>query len=104
MWELTEHLQYEDPLNCMLRDWLICGINNERNEQLLLSESSSLKLQKTLDIITLWLQFTITQAAVIQDSNTENHRESEDKLILKEVESKRKKCYNCGGKHFSTVL
>ena len=70
----------------------------------MLSESSSLKLQKTLDIITLWLQFTITQAAVIQDSNTENHRESEDKLILKEVESKRKKCYYCGGKHLSTVL
>ena len=29
--KLTEHWEYGDPLNTMLRDRLVCGVNHNRN-------------------------------------------------------------------------
>ena len=47
---LTEHCDYGDQLENMLRDRLVCGIKHERIQQRLLSEGDSLTLQRALDI------------------------------------------------------
>ena len=46
--KLTGH--YGEVLNDLLRDSLVCGINHERTQQCLLSECSSLALEKALEI------------------------------------------------------
>ena len=58
--KLTEYCEYGDSLNDMLRDRLVCGIN-----QRLLSEGSSLSLEKALDIA-LSLKSAISQTAVLK--------------------------------------
>ena len=47
---LTECCEYGDSLNNMLRDRLVSGIIHERTQKRLLSEGSSLSLEKALDI------------------------------------------------------
>ena len=63
--KLTEYCEYGDSLNDMLRDRLVCGINHEKNQQRLLSEGSSLSLEKALDIV-LSLKSAISQTAVFK--------------------------------------
>ena len=46
--KLTGYYEYGDLLNYMLIDRLVCGINCERTQQHLLSEGSSLSLEKNL--------------------------------------------------------
>ena len=48
--KLTEYFEYRDSLNDMLRDRIVCSINHEKTQQCLLSESSTLSLEKTLNI------------------------------------------------------
>ena len=43
---LTEHCNYGDSLNDMLRDRLVCGVMHERTQQKLLSEGNGLTLQR----------------------------------------------------------
>ncbi|XP_041379565.1 uncharacterized protein LOC121392407 [Gigantopelta aegis] len=51
--ELSEHCQFGDTLNDMLRDRLICGCNDDRLQRLLLQKPSPLTIDKA---------FTIAQA------------------------------------------
>ena len=48
--KLAEYCEYGESLNDMLTDRLVCGINHERTQQRLLSESSILSLEKVMDI------------------------------------------------------
>ena len=47
---LSQHCEYGDSLEEMLRDRLVCGVNHKRTQQRLLGEGASLTLQKALDI------------------------------------------------------
>ena len=47
---LTEHCDYSDQIEDMLRYWLVCEIKHERTQQHLLSDADSLILQWTFKI------------------------------------------------------
>ena len=93
--KLTEYCKYGESLNDMLRDRLVCGINHERTQQRLLSEGSTLTLEKALDIA-LSLESAISQTAVIQSGYMNNKSETQ---ILKVSDKEVKKCYQCDGNH-----
>ena len=94
--KLTEYCEYGESLNDMLRDRLVCGINHERTQQLrLLSEGSTLTLEKALDIA-LSLESAISQTSVIQGGYMNNKSETQ---ILKVSDKEIKKCYRCDGNH-----
>ena len=95
LWKLTEYCEYGESLNDVLRERLVCGINHERTQQRLLSEGSTLTLEKALDIA-LSLESTISQTAVIQSGYMNNKSETQ---ILKVSDKKVKKCYQCDGNH-----
>ena len=80
--KLTEYYEYEESLNDMLRDRLVCGINHERTQQRLLSEGSTLTLKKALDIA-LSLESAISQTAVIQSGYMNNKSETQILAIKK---------------------
>ena len=44
---LSQYCKYEDSLEEILRDRLVCGVNHEKTQQRLLSKDASLTLQKT---------------------------------------------------------
>ena len=62
---LTEFCDYGEALEDMLRDRLVCGVNQERKQKRLHSEGPSLTLEKALDIA-LALESAINQASIIQ--------------------------------------
>ena len=99
--KLTEHCWYGEVLNDMLRGRLGCGINHERTQQYLLSDSSSLTLEKALDI-SLSLESAIIQDSVIENNAAENRR-SKIKSILKISEDEKSKCYRCDWKHWAKL-
>ena len=63
---LSQYCEYNDSLDSILRDRLVCGINHDRTQQRLLSEGENLSLQKAMDI-SLSLESAIRQAAAIQN-------------------------------------
>ena len=79
----------------MLRDRLVSGINHERTQQRLLSEGSTLTLEKALGIA-LSLESAISQTAVIQSGYMNNKSETQ---ILKVSDKEVKKCYHRDGNH-----
>lgn len=48
--KLSEHCEFGDSLNDMLRDRLMCGVNNDRVQRSLLNESSMLTFEKAFNI------------------------------------------------------
>ena len=66
MAELRRWFQYEDSLEEVLRDRLLCGLNRKRMQQLLLNIGASLTLQKALDIALL-LESVIWQVEAVQN-------------------------------------
>ena len=93
--KLTEYCEYSESLNDMLRDRLVYSINHERTQQHLLSEGSTLPLEKALDIA-LSLESAISQTAVIQSGYMNNKSETQ---ILRVSYKEVKKCYWCDGNH-----
>ena len=93
--KLTEYCEYGESLNDMLRDRLVCRINHERTQQCLLSEGSTLTLEKALGIA-LSLELAISQTALIQSGYMNNKSETQ---ILKVSDKEVKKCYRCDGNH-----
>ena len=77
---LTEHCDYRDQLEDMLRDRLVCGIKHERIQQRLLSEGDS-----------------IHQASMMKSTYSNNSERLED--ICKVNYSQNLKCFRCHGKH-----
>ena len=73
--KLTQYCEYRELLNNMLRDRLVCGINDERTQQCLLSKASALTLEKGLDIA-LSVESAIHQTAVIQSGYINNKSET----------------------------
>ena len=92
---LKEYCEYDESLNDMLRDRLVCGINHERTQQRLLSEDSALTLEKALDIA-LSLESAISQTAVTQSRYLNNKSETQ---IVKVSDKEVKKCYRCDGNY-----
>ncbi|GFR97812.1 polyprotein [Elysia marginata] len=98
---LTEFCEYNDKLEEMLRDRLVCGINDRRIQQRLLSEGT-LTFPKALEI---------AQAMETAAGNVQNLLSSRtDQVCLVKGQSSsysyktavQKKCHRCGGPHSHT--
>ena len=94
---LSQYCEYGKSLDNMLRDRLVCGINHDRMQQRLLSEGSSLSLEKAIDI-SLSLESAIKQAAVIQ-SEFNQPSEAVSKFEQKISRSQGTKCFRCDTLH-----
>uniref|UniRef100_H2ZYX7 Peptidase A2 domain-containing protein n=1 Tax=Latimeria chalumnae TaxID=7897 RepID=H2ZYX7_LATCH len=48
--QLTEHCEYGNILDDMLRDWMVCGIADDRTQRRLFEEGTNIDFQKAFDI------------------------------------------------------
>lgn len=99
---LSEHCEFGDVLNDMLRDRLVCGINDDSIQRRLLSEAK-LTYKKALEIAQAMETAAnnskdIQQASGAAQSDAVHH-------VAKERKGKQQKsveCYRCGGPHFAS--
>ena len=91
---LTEHCGYGEQIDSMLRDRLVCGINNERIQQRLLSEGESLTLARAIEIS------QAMESAAHNSSAIQNFQKRQNADIHK-VSQGLNDCFRCGGKHDS---
>ena len=95
---LSEHCDFRDQLEEMMRDRLVCGVNDEKIQRRLLAESR-LDFKKALEL---------ARAREIADKNTRDIQQGNSVEKLKEQPVNRlskqqgkhaaKECYRCGGK------
>ena len=92
---LSEHCEFGSSLDEMLRDRLVCGVNDDRIQRRLLAEST-LDLKRALEIA----HGIETAAKDVRDLRGETPNKL-NKLHGGEHkdENKVKDCYRCGGKH-----
>ena len=106
--KLTEYCEYGDTLEEMLRDRLVCGINERKIQQRLLSERN-LTFKKAFEIalamemaeenvndLTTRLDNTVSVVRVQGHSTDNKHRNNHNSSNVKEHSFN---CYRCGGKH-----
>ena len=93
---LTEHCDYRDQLEDLLRNRLVCRIKHERMQQHLLSEGDSLTLQRALNIAHS-MESAIHQASMMKSTYSNNSERLED--ICKVNYLLNLKCFCCHGKH-----
>ena len=98
---LTQYCDYGIVLNGMLRDRLVCGVNHSHIQQKLLSEGSSLTLEKALSIA-ISVEAAIKQSLLINShqQHAENSNELQQNVLKVNSENKPEKlCYRCNGNH-----
>ena len=104
--KLSEYCNFGDTLENMLRDRLVCGINDKRVQRRLLAEPG-LTFAKALEL---------AQAAETAESNAKQLEQVTQSTVMHAVSSGKKgggshrqtaahreiiRCYRCGGKHIS---
>ena len=96
------HCEYKDPLNDMLRDRLICGINNKRMQCCLLAEKTTfedtLKLALAMEAADKDAKDLTNDLEQPVHNVCSRHRPSM-KQGPREREGPPRNCYRCGGKH-----
>ena len=99
--QLTQYCEFGTTLNDMLRDRLVCGIQDKRIQRRLLSEQN-LTLDKAIDLAQTMetaekdiedLQGTQNQGSLV------NHVGSTRRKSPTTTNSQYTQCYRCGGKH-----
>ena len=100
--KLTEHCNFGETLPEMLRDRLVCGINNKKIQRRLLAERE-LTLKKAEEIA-LGEELAAKHVVDIQsDTNPSsvNQVDARDKNAIKDAKDHRpdSECYRCGEKH-----
>ncbi|VDI39280.1 Hypothetical predicted protein, partial [Mytilus galloprovincialis] len=102
---LTEHYNYGDTLNAMLRDRLVVGIKSDRIQRRLLAEPN-LTFEKALEIATA-METAEKNAQDIQASGTNGTFQKQINKVSKSYtrnnsgNSKQGDCYRCGGNHLA---
>lgn len=101
--KLSEHCEFKDVLEDMIRDRLVCGINNDKIQRRLLSEPE-LSYKKAVELaIALELATKNVEDLSIKDGVTCNnkvHRVQQHKSFQSDDSSKSQRdCYRCGGQH-----
>ena len=90
---LSEHCQFGDTLEDMLRDRVVCGIRDARVQRRLFSEPS----------LTFKKAFELAQTAEVADQNTKNLQLPQTAAVhavqLNKDATTPRNCYRCGGKH-----
>ena len=102
---LTEHCNYGDTLNAMLRDRLVVGIKSDRIQRRLLAEPN-LTFEKALEIATA-METAEKNAQDIQASGTNGTFQKQINKVSKSYtrnnsgNSQQGDCYRCGGNHLA---
>ena len=104
---LAEHCGYNDTLETMLRDRIVCGIKNEKIQRRLLVEKE-LTFQKAFEIATS-MEITTKNMAVLQEAklseavNQVTMQPNGTKAGKKWADDRRTPnkslCFRCGGNH-----
>ena len=97
---MTEHCDYGESLDSMLRDRLVCGINDERIQRRLLSEGATVTLEKGVDIAQA-MESASRQSALIQTYQQKSRDSVMNKVTYWPRESTSRECYRCGGCHYA---
>ena len=104
--KLTEHCNFGETLPEMLRDRLVCGINNKKIQRRLLAERE-LTLKKAEEIA-LGEELAAKHVVDIQSDtapSSVNQVDARDKNGIKDAKDHRpdSECYRCGEKHEASV-
>nr|XP_055046280.1 LOW QUALITY PROTEIN: uncharacterized protein K02A2.6-like [Misgurnus anguillicaudatus] len=100
--QLSEHCEFGLTLEDMLRDRLVCGVNNDVIQRRLLSEAT-LSFGKALEIAQ-GMESAANNAKDIQKANGSAGAGVSDVLhVSKPVKEKTVECYRCGGAHYANV-
>lgn len=97
---LSEHCQFGTSLNDMLRDRLVCGINNDRYQRRLLAESK-LTFEKALEL-SQSMESADKNVQELRSSDSEQQAEADVKQVLPSFRrfqndaNVRAPCYRCG--------
>ena len=94
---LSEHCEFGSALDEMLRDRLVCGVNEDRIQRRLLAEPT-LDLKRALEIA----HGMETAAKDVRDLKGEMQNNPMNKLHGGRHSDEYKECYRCGGKHDHT--
>ena len=98
---IGEHCEFGDSLNDMIRDRLVCGINNSRIQTRLLQEQDRLtyelaiKTAQTMELASQNAQDLSKQLSSAPVNQMKHQREQHKPQ--KDIE-----CYRCGGSHYAT--
>ena len=84
--QLTEHCKYGDNLNTMLRDRLVCGINDTRIQKRLLSEGSTLTYARAFEL-SLSLEAAERNSTAMQDMKNTRQTEAPPPPLLEVAKS-----------------
>ena len=97
----TQYCGYGTVLNDMLPDRLVCGVNHSQIKQKVLSEGSSLTLEKAPSIA-ISIEVAIKQSLSINNNQqlSQKSNESQESVLKVNSEQKSEKlCYRCDGNH-----
>ena len=107
---LTEHCEFGTTVEVMLRDRLVCGINNKRTQQRLLTEGRTLTLTRALELALSMEVADENSSTIANIQNTTRPRRSENqenqenfdeihKVVQKwpSRSGDKSSCYRCGG-------
>ena len=101
---LSEHCRFDDTLDAMLRDRVVCGVRDARVQRTLLAKPD----------LTFKVAFQLSQAAEVAEQNAKDlqapagsetvhavttNRSSSHRSADKASPTRTGECYRCGGKH-----
>ena len=115
--KLSEHCNYGEQLNTMVRDRLVCGVNNPSIQRKLLSESSTLTFDGALKIAVAMESATNNLDDIRREVSGASTSSNEGGTFYvkrgranvslgkgtSNVEDKKYLCWRCGGKHGANV-
>ena len=96
--QLTEYCEFGATLDEMLRDRLVCGVQDIGIQRRLLAEPK-LTLQRALDLA-LVIEAAEKDASEIQKGDSQEGATPLNKVDTKDGKSSEINCYRCGGKHY----
>ena len=89
---LTAYCAFDNIHDDMLRDRVLCGINDSRIQRKLLSEGSNLSLQKTIDIAQI-MESAVAQAEIIHSHQNLISQTTINKIEVKPEKSFKNDCF-----------
>ncbi|VDI55683.1 Hypothetical predicted protein [Mytilus galloprovincialis] len=100
---LSEHCDYKDTLDHMLRDRLVCGIKDDRIQRRLLAETD-LTFKRAMDISTAMEMAAknaqdIQASGILQNSVNKVTKGKPRSNYSQNREHEQSDCYRCGGNH-----
>lgn len=96
--QLTEYCEFGATLDEMLRDRLVCGVQDIRIQRRLLAEPK-LTLKRALDLA-LAIEAADKDASEIQKGDSQEGASPLNKVDAKDGKGSEINCYRCGGKHY----